>query len=164
MPLKLVLNVLWGVGWMLGITRAGSSTETSILRQTTAISSSSIAHSVAAGTATQSYIGRHGQGPEDSVNSASPRSLSESVGAMMESGRAASPSATLPGGANDTNRNEHEQSESQGDHQPQVVRRGDGQILPDRDESKQPRNPKKRMMEEPVEAGKDSEKSNKDEL
>jgi protein transport protein SEC20 len=31
------------------------------------------------------------------------------------------------------------------------VRRGDGQILPERDEQKQPRNPKKRMMEVPPE-------------
>ena len=76
-------------------------------------------------------------------------SVVEEMGAQMTAGGHAE------GASNEqAQQGQQEQQNAAADQAHQLeagVRRGDGQVLPERDEAMQPRNPKKRMMEVPPE-------------
>ena len=109
-------------------------------------------------------------GPERSP----PGSLSESIGATAEAAGTPLSSTALPqrteqAGQHEQQQQGQEQSQDQGsgsrpqeDAQDGQVRRADGRVLRDRDEATEPRNPKKRMWQEPPEPG--QQDSKKDEL
>ena len=150
MPLKLTFNLISGLGYITGAIGGKKAIEAVPLRDTTVI-----------GTATGTLPSAVDTTPNLSTteglrNTAiafrSPAgSLSESVGTMVESSSAGKPLASQPPAQQegDVGQQAKERDRDAADG-PQEVRRGDGQVLPNRDEVAQPRNPKKRMMEEPI--------------
>jgi protein transport protein SEC20 len=106
--------------------------------------------------------GAGGQGAKVGTESHTP--MSDMVSKMVEASRvmgdvspsmAAETAAKVTEGASGESsgqgKNQQDQAGQAPAGQAAEVRRGDGQVLPERDEQKQPRNPKKRMMEVPPE-------------
>lgn len=166
MPLKLAFNLLWSVGWALGVVGGKSAAEANALGRTTVIASATASPTMAVESLRQSQNGEaRGDGSTPHDPSSTSDSLSDSIVAMMQASGSATPDATPPAGDNDKARGDAHQNAQQDGDQAEAVRRGDGQVLPERDEATQPRNPKKRMMEEPSDDLSTQQDSNKkDEL
>ena len=143
-PLKLVLSMFSGVGYVLGVNgshRHGPNAVggTTVLGGVTAGSLPSLPPAV-----TISSV-QHHQAPSN----AEEVSIAN-IGTMSKLGHSATPADSHILAA-DPPIDVAEQDQSQRAPQnAEPARRGDGQILPERDEAIQPRNPKKRMLEEPV--------------
>ena len=148
MPLKLIFNLLGGVGWILGVTGGQKGAETTAIGRTTIVDSATVSPSVLAGSATVVYAETRAM-EEPAYTRSPPGSLSESVGHMIETSGSAEPLSTGSGEASDEQQR-RDRDDSSGQQNVDPVRRGDDKVLPERDEKTQPRNPKKRMLEEPA--------------
>ncbi|KAI9728006.1 MAG: hypothetical protein M1828_005411 [Chrysothrix sp. TS-e1954] len=111
------------------------------------------------GRAAHVPVGAGGAGAKSSndrdVPDAAAESLSEYLGSVAKGENTTSAleaQATAPADANEQEANKrgsNEVAEEKNEEEEVKVRRGDGQPLRERDEAKEPRNPKKRMFEEP---------------
>ena len=166
--LWLPLKLLWSIGsallGLIGVTGSGAAVEARDLKGTR--TSMTVTPSVS-GTVSQcseqtmeaSFVPRGADGVSQEIPRSPPGSLSETIGTMVEGTRnIAHPQATGGTSGNQGQgeseqrhniQNQDQEAQRQDDGE-EPARRADGQELRDRDEAKEPRNPKKRMHEEPV--------------
>ncbi|KAL9060478.1 MAG: hypothetical protein Q9162_000651 [Coniocarpon cinnabarinum] len=170
MPIKLLYNMLWMCGYALGVTGRNTSAQGLDVVGTTTIASVTSSPVPSAPTATYDEDQGDSSVAADTIGSP-PGSLSEAIGRMVESSSQASPVGARPPNQQESEDVDTRIPNSSGDvatsqQVRQEAHRGDGQILPERDEATQPRNPKKRMLEEPGEerSADDSRQASKEEL